>query len=764
MQIGELTLSLPDLVSSPALDIDPVTSLILATGNRVQVFWGGALKVTARIKQVEVLEFVPCTLRASKVKVLLTDKLDIALGVESKQTPLLTGGRPVVIGGQTVMVVPWQSRVTQLIGAVTDLNGDRLFADGDILTAGLPDELDDRDENGNPVVDGFSAPSSSGASLVARAAKVAALRGYCLYCDEFEQVRFVRNPSSLSLPAAVISLACSAVEVKPAVSLIEPASAVEVTSSTLKVVINKVEWPKVIETVGPIPSPQRVSVDGGGEELPQIAGNVGVIEREVRNRPVVSTNEWRQSIRITKRHYLANPDLDDTRMALMQVTQLQKQFDAGRYLRRLKETSIEARTLQDKEAFPNDFGMVLGSNRIVEYQLETRIVDGESKTYFKRSVERLLRRKFTRQGNAVSSSLLEERLITEWSELGRNSWRGRKRRLISRGLVLNTLDYGLVPDPAFNAQEEFAEAPPEPPVREPDEEVKLSSSSVLIRGGGTGKTRHLFIEGQSDPAALAKFGQNNLLAEQLYRVQMDVQRQVYDADTTLPLLREDIDSRALVRDGVRVEWGDGTLTYGYTGYLIANLPAAIEPQYPPTYSFDVPPTTLTVGPYSLVRAEPGAQTLPLPLAAYGGTPPYSFSVPDAPGAGVFISGGTLTVSGLPAGSYTFTLRVTDGAGDVAETPISVSVGAAPVSPIYVLPVGIVTDGNQSADQFAISQQVAAIADANSSDDYFSSARSFVFDDQNASTDAVSSLAIDEVVAGEDIVMAGPDSVVVPSGG
>jgi len=95
-------------------------------------------------------------------------------------------------------------------------------------------------------------------------------------------------------------------------------------------------------------------------------------------------------------------------------------------------------------------------------------------------------------------------------------------------------------------------------------------------------------------------------------------------------------------------------------------------------TISVPPLTLTVV-SSLPSGTVGvAYSQKLPLAASGGTPPYTWSLTSAPVAGLTFDPNAVTLSGTPTtpGSFTLSVKVTDSAGASATKSLSLTIAPA----------------------------------------------------------------------------------------
>ncbi|MEO0852944.1 MAG: hypothetical protein AAFY15_05505, partial [Cyanobacteria bacterium J06648_11] len=479
---------------------------------------------------------------------------------------------------------------------------------------------------------------------------------------------------------------------------------IEVFSIQLKTVIKRDQWPRVINTRGALPDggSTTVSASGGFGALPSEPGRIGIIKRRIEYEPQRRANSWTQSWREYGRKFIYNPGLNSTTMVLAATGQTRKEY---RDLFQTEERIIErrARTAIDSETFEDDFALVEALRDTTDWDLETRTLGEEAAATYSRKQRRLQRLAFS----DGSEGVLEERDTEEWDRNGRGACIGKRSRLISRGLIDESLDYPLVPDPNFRSEDGHAEALPEPPLKTPDEEVELVRSSSLVSlATGIGTRRQLTVDGVGNISAYAR---QQLLGRSYRRITFEVSRGVTPNTTCRPLMREDIGVNTLLRDGVRLEWGDRSLTYAYTGMRVGTV-AAVPLRYAPRIDFDALSPALQLATVADLALSVGIESEQVRLIATGGQLPYTFSAAGLP-PGSVLEGDLLTLRSGAAGSFSITITVEDGLTSSDQT-INLTVAPAPEpQPVYSLAIPDIGDRLNLVDRVIKIVAIDNVADS-----------------------------------------------------
>ena len=132
-----------------------------------------------------------------------------------------------------------------------------------------------------------------------------------------------------------------------------------------------------------------------------------------------------------------------------------------------------------------------------------------------------------------------------------------------------------------------------------------------------------------------------------------------------------------------------TLNFAYTAYRLGDLSVAPKPTLTPV----LPSTYLSPLSIAPIADLDGAACLttgvpitPIPLAAFEGTPPYTFTAPGGLPAGLSISGAS--ISGTPTvitASTSYTIRVDDSAAGFDTTTLDIEICAVPIpTPHYTV--------------------------------------------------------------------------------
>ena len=653
-QIGGLTIAAPANHTGILQDIDPLTVPWLATFSLIQISWNGEVKASARIKSTSIREFFSSGVEPSVVQIELSDKLEFALSSERSSIVLSTttivssrrAGRTVT---KTYPVTGWLDKIKALISTPLLSDGSKVFEQSDLDTTGLTQQSGLLDSEGLAIPDGLSIEVEDDQHPIVTAATLAASRGYFLWCNADEDVQLIPFGVPITSMTPTVRLASSLANAIPEEIPVEISSdEVEVRGSAIErdtentTGISSRDWPLTLNTNGFIPSFSAsdqvlLSDEGAGsiENTTATPGTSGVIRRKVMDEPQFTSNKVSESSKTYARKFLANSSLQSTAMVL-QETEKKEVSSSNNFVYEERTIIGRAKTLIDSDTFDDDFAVVEAERTIVDYSSNFTELGAESEAHYTNKVVRHQIRRYS----GTQSAMLEERDIEQWRKVSRSSVIGSRERFISKGLLEDTLEYTMVPDPNFVAEDQHAESLPQRPVRPAEEEVKIVSfSGVSELDNGVGRRRVVASSSGINSQAVANaYSRRQLLGSSYRKISFDVFRGVRQDDTMEPLLREDIGVNALVRDGLRIEFGQGQLILSYTGYKAGNTTeenslgcaridfAALETLAAGTViSLGYPDESITSG-----------NSISIPLGALGGDGNYTFTVSGAPAGSVVI--------------------------------------------------------------------------------------------------------------------------------
>ena len=653
-QIGGLTIAAPANHTGILQDIDPLTVPWLATFSLIQISWNGEVKASARIKSTSIREFFSSGVEPSVVQIELSDKLEFALSSERSSIVLSTttivssrrAGRTVT---KTYPVTGWLDKIKALISTPLLSDGSKVFEQSDLDTTGLTQQSGLLDSEGLAIPDGLSIEVEDDQHPIVTAATLAASRGYFLWCNADEDVQLIPFGVPITSMTPTVRLASSLANAIPEEIPVEISSdEVEVRGSAIErdtentTGISSRDWPLTLNTNGFIPSFSAsdqvlLSDEGAGsiENTTATPGTSGVIRRKVMDEPQFTSNKVSESSKTYARKFLANSSLQSTAMVL-QETEKKEVSSSNNFVYEERTIIGRAKTLIDSDTFDDDFAVVEAERTIVDYSSNFTELGAESEAHYTNKVVRHQIRRYS----GTQSAMLEERDIEQWRKVSRSSVIGSRERFISKGLLEDTLEYTMVPDPNFTAEDQHSESLPQRPVRPAEEEVKVVSfSGVSELDNGVGRRRVVASSSGINSQAVANaYSRRQLLGSSYRKISFDVFRGVRQDDTMEPLLREDIGVTALVRDGLRIEFGQGQLILSYTGYKAGNTTeenslgcaridfAALETLAAGTViSLGYPDESITSG-----------NSISIPLGALGGDGNYTFTVSGAPAGSVVI--------------------------------------------------------------------------------------------------------------------------------
>ena len=202
VQIGNLTLI--DSAKRPlgTVDLDPTSNADFKQENLV-VFTRDSVTVRARIAKATAASFYPETYDINSVTIELTDKLGLVnrdFPAINPNTFLAGAVQASFAEGVSYGVIPWFETVRKKLTGARNATGTPYFTSAQISTAGLPSPLQNAlDFSGAAMPDGFDSSQGSERNPAREAARIAALRGYFLYCDPAtEEVKFCTYPLTAS--------------------------------------------------------------------------------------------------------------------------------------------------------------------------------------------------------------------------------------------------------------------------------------------------------------------------------------------------------------------------------------------------------------------------------------------------------------------------------------------------------------------------------------------------------------------------------------
>jgi hypothetical protein len=239
---------------------------------------------------------------------------------------------------------------------------------------------------------------------------------------------------------------------------------------------------------------------------------------------------------------------------------------------------------------------------------------------------------------------------------------------------------GLKPDPSQKPTARRIDGVRKPdsvkPAEEPIAAEEYGSEQRANSSLGKGKTSSIQSFWGAATQHATDLGRMVLALSQQGAISYDCERGIRDSESLAPCLSEYVGDRVLVRDGEAIEFDQNSLKLTYTGREIGRLASPVTVPKRPIVITE----TLVAGPMPDYTYTVGLP-VSVQLVAFGGTPPYTYSVLSGLPSGLSLNTGTGVLSGTPdtVATGSFSWRVTDDLGATADDTFTITVRAVPVA-------------------------------------------------------------------------------------
>ena len=641
---SKLELELPRIAPDNFSLWPPENSLLKELVNPVRFFLNGTLVYTARIREWEAIDFDDCSNTVISCQLSLTDKLGLANKEQPAAVPSGFTDNQVIIsnGFLSYFVTPWAQYAKALIESSVDSSGNAYFSNVNVSGVNIFGKA--FDNSGNRMVDGYTTPPNPSTRPINDAAQVSAQRGYAIALDASENIIFLPIPNRASLINPVASLSCKQVESETTFNPDkEIPDKVEVTGSQLIAVRarrRKSVYPQIIEKTSTL----------NGEEV--------VVSQRINEKPIIRRFEVIQSYRERQRGYYLDPiNFPNSSQWITTATgTITSNYNGQRELVSRVDVSSRSRALLSRDAYPNDYSLSSG----VKTELKT-IFDANDKPSRVETKSFLPAFAIFRDATAGSGQQVASTEGVVYKERNDKTFNALPFKQISSAIAFGTPTNTLVDDVTFAAEVSVIETPPSPELMESNEAVEEQSitKSVVIDsfGQSNGSSRSLRYANISEDKAQDLAALIASLSA-MQRVTAEIVRPWrVGTDVFQAYRREDVGYYSLLRVGLRLEAGTNGVKFSYSGLRMGRLASEINPpkrSLPPTSTgslqlFDISDQSFIVG----------TPITDIPLLAFDGQPPYSYSDGGTLPAGLFISGNTIAGSITEVGNTSVTITVTD---------------------------------------------------------------------------------------------------------
>jgi hypothetical protein len=613
IQIGSINLEIAEL-SSVNINLRSIQPDTL-----VQGFWRGNLLWSARVLQNEITAWDRFGDNVQAVTLRLTDRLGQALASNSMMSPIFI---------PSGFILPWYDYAAALIRTRGNFN---------VNVSGL-ESLMGSGEN-----DGYFFPQDSGDNPVLFAAGVAACRGFALWCDRNEVVQFLRYPD---IPSPTVRYARDQIDgLDPDFAVEPPASEVTVSGSfTSRKSTPREKVRRIVDREsGPVPGrTQQV-------EIRRITTTINPYDKlrrqQVTTRTVIARDfALPGAMRTSTPNFAWRPsELNITTTQFVRPNRL----GAG-----LLESITTRKSISRRSLLPE------GDDAFVNLPN-----DSERWEYARGDVPS---RHIIEKSEGVADQETRKKIVGYIAEQVVETFRlnNNKQAEMSRTVYRTGLDRDGFLNTTLRIVESKTEpidelpSPPAMPITEELETIPFVARAQIE--GGTGQSVDVTVPGVT-PASARQFCNFYALTEGRRRNPINITRPLRINESIQPLNREDVHNKALIRDGIAIQYNpsEGSAGLSYSGWLAGTFSPAIQRpiRRPPSGNLTGALAIQNLDPFVTVQ---GFAIPPIRLDAVGGTAPYVFTAPSLP-AGLSINGAFIT--GTPSESFAglVTVTVTDAA-------------------------------------------------------------------------------------------------------
>jgi hypothetical protein len=596
-----------------AIDLDPTTNADFERGNLVVIVANGN---TLRLR----VEFVSISawgadLTPSEIEVSVVDKLglvnrDFPANPVFRTTRTRDRNRPNTTVTQSLGYSTWLDSIRSELLAPRDSDRNPILVAAD-LNLVAPTTL----ANGFP--DGFTTPQNRGRNPCENAARIAASRGYTLYCDPTDEViRLTTYPITSNQATVTRRLALSQMLlVEPSLTPIdEPVESITISVRSTQVALpgdeggdeeDMVSWPSTIPVaVGYPPT--------GNTEDPIV-----VVER-IEQEPNISGNTWTQEYSVRARSFhlferspfdVTAPNLNTAFVTVCQGEIIRVQNVDGNPITNNDVQSV-ARGVAMNNGVPEsrlpvtsqyygDTTLVSGQGTRERFEYDSR---GVPISRVKETRGTLVSLALTDTPGAVQTDITAVRVLE--SETETNTYRpdGKYNQIIAYSIAAmaktgNPDDTGLIPERG-RAVTRIIDGVPRPnSARTPVEPLgveQYDSTQSVISPLGKKRSRHQSIAWGTSSSHATSSARVALALKQQGAISYDIERALLPGESFVPFRCEHVGDRALICDAERLAWAPGNMRFSYTGRQIGTLAAAVTV---PRYPRPIPGVTaLTAGP------------------------------------------------------------------------------------------------------------------------------------------------------------------------
>jgi hypothetical protein len=613
------------------------------------------------------------------------------------------------------LLYPFMPRLLALRNVLINgsvLNGVQYIRDEQIITSNLPD----RQPNGQP--DGFTVDQGTGkTNPIVHAQEIVDGLGFWAWCDPEESIRFAKYPTDAVVPARRYAYG-EVEEFKPKEPDFDASP-----PSTVTAIGTHIVSVKVLNKSNP--EEARLIPPGFGVSYPIVTEAKGddgiVVQRTTR---YGSANDPYNRVIVEKSLASLMPDdhPDDNTLIVANDRSNTADYNEQGYLDQLTTIDLQPLGAIASETFPGEtaFGETLTT--------ESWRYDSNGVPLEKEIIS-------VRPGYAVfgdeaagSGATFYEGEVETWTPIGTRKYEHLIVKSKPRGTIADTKNpYDATPSIVQPTEPDFLDAPPSAPRKPATDPAVAKPQKADANVAPKGET-----EGYAGRKSIIRFscciGLDNAAAIAQQQAHIEWQRHAaynvvrpFDPLCDLkfvPLQREDVHNRSLVRDGYTITIGSDGLSVAYTGNLMGKIAAIPQPYEAPaivpilpTIAVPVPPAmplTLAPLPPALSFAT-NVPMSPLALATAGGAGSATVSATGLP-PGLSIVGSQILGNPSIPGNYSVTIAISDGRSSVSETvTIAIAPAAVPI-PFWQL---ILSADDGSYSQGSARAQLQAFAGAGS---------------------------------------------------
>jgi hypothetical protein len=676
INISQITLRQSQSSASPIAEWSPLYNPDFKVENTV-TFTRGSVIVKARIQKASEAFFNRETCEPEGVVLDLTDKLGLInrdFPVPSPRGYTSGGVAAAYAQGVTYNRLYWFDDIVRKLTTPTNASGVAYFSAAQIDTTGLPTTTNATDFAGAPLPDGFDTAQDQNRNPVISAAKVAALRGYLLYCDPAtEVVKFEKypltpgeKPASRMYPPGAVELSDPEKGTDPAIDAAE-VTAIESTRTDIRLKKRFKDWPLATPIKGAHPTT--------GAEID--------VETRTEQAPNKTETSSTQSYSITRAKFYGFPAVESLKSDTSSFT-----AETGTIVSFLNDSGLptreglsilnRAKGIWNSEQFPGDTNPVNNCSELTYYTYDSE--DGRL-TLKRKRIFHPLTSEFTESND---TTVLEvKRLETVYDLRADGKIATWDRQFILRGKTLDPEDpteTDLVLDPSFTSEVRLEDAIQAPTGlvsdNDPPQIQRFTGNASANSNGSTGGFKARISLVGAGKAGASLYARVAVAKSQHSLVTRPVSRPLEDDENLAPAQVEVVGKFDLLKDGLRIEFQDkGGIKLEYSGLQMAKRATAFtvpkRPFKPESETLTLATPTAATGSSSFMV---GVPVQAIQLISAGGTKPCTFTALSGLPSGLSLSSsGLLTGTPTTAATGSISLQVEDDDSDTATASLSYAI-------------------------------------------------------------------------------------------